>query len=523
VYPAGPGEDVQTNRESANARARYLEKVHGVKTSVMADDKIGPEEKNEHLLVLGWNNRLFGAGETRAPFQRKGASWSFLGIEESDPRADLLFFSVSPFNADKSLTFWSRIDPERDRFLILPTIGSDWAVYRDFVVQKQGMFDRGAGWPPERNPDVEMDHAAARASEAGALKTKRAGQYDVTWDPAATTNDEIAAVEKARQAAWARVTAIFGTPAASYRISLRVYKNEDVKKRWTGIADPAHSLPKARELHMTLRAATSPTAHEEVHLLARNAYGPCYLTSFYEGLAVAEDGSYKGLDLELHAAKMLDQGALPSLDALLDEETARALSDAARFPSAALMVRWIQEVGGSEGMARAYGLREGRVEALAEVLHQPSASLPSAFRRWVEQRIAARRDDVAHMRAISDAEARYKAGDYPGVVDAMKRALKLRPEDPQTLFNLASAEMRVRSYSDAEAHIRQLLALPGVSQTSQFTIFGQYQLGRILDLQGRREEALACYRKVLELPDQHDAHRLASEAIQKPPRPEDLD
>jgi tetratricopeptide (TPR) repeat protein len=83
--------------------------------------------------------------------------------------------------------------------------------------------------------------------------------------------------------------------------------------------------------------------------------------------------------------------------------------------------------------------------------------------------------------------------------------------------------MRVRSYSDAEAHIRHLLALPGVSQTSQFTIFGQYQLGRILDLQGRREEALACYRKVLELPDQHDAHRLASEAIQKPPRPEDLD
>ena len=39
---------------------------------------------------------------------------------------------------------------------------------------------------------------------------------------------------------------------------------------------------------------------------------------------------------------------------------------------------------------------------------------------------------------------------------------------------------------------------------------------RIYDLQGRRERALAEYRNVLELPDEHDAHRLAREAIETP-------
>ena len=51
---------------------------------------------------------------------------------------------------------------------------------------------------------------------------------------------------------------------------------------------------------------------------------------------------------------------------------------------------------------------------------------------------------------------------------------------------------------------------------SRFVVFGHYQLGRVLDILGRREEALAHYRAMLDLPEQHDSHTLAREAIATP-------
>ena len=67
----------------------------------------------------------------------------------------LLFAHASPFNRERALVFWSRMDPERDRFVVLPFLGSDWAVYRDFLVIEQGMFEAGRKWPPTRNEFAE--------------------------------------------------------------------------------------------------------------------------------------------------------------------------------------------------------------------------------------------------------------------------------------------------------------------------------------------------------------------------------
>jgi tetratricopeptide (TPR) repeat protein len=82
--------------------------------------------------------------------------------------------------------------------------------------------------------------------------------------------------------------------------------------------------------------------------------------------------------------------------------------------------------------------------------------------------------------------------------------------------------MRTGDYAEAESILRGLLELQLEPSHSRFVIFSHYQLGRLLDVQGRREDAIAEYRKVLELPDQHDAHRLAREAIESPITPEHL-
>lgn len=59
VYPAGPGEPVDINRRSAEARARWLAGVHKNKVEVAADDQLTEEQKTGNLLLLGWNNRFF--------------------------------------------------------------------------------------------------------------------------------------------------------------------------------------------------------------------------------------------------------------------------------------------------------------------------------------------------------------------------------------------------------------------------------------------------------------------------------
>jgi tetratricopeptide (TPR) repeat protein len=291
----------------------------------------------------------------------------------------------------------------------------------------------------------------------------------------------------------------------------------------TGLRDPAHSIPAAREIDMVRRAARSSSPHEEIHVLARQLIGPCTLTTMYEGLVIAQEKAYRGTDLVLAAAAMLDKGAFPALNDVLDEEKARLLPEAVRFPVAGLLVTWIRETAGIDGLKKAYTALEGSTVALGLAIGRPKETLDREFRQWTEARVRSKDKEVKLMRIEAEAQERSAAGDYAGVASAMKRALELRPDGPQDLFNLASAEMRIKRYAAAEEHLKRILSLPLEPKDSRFIIFGHYQLGRLYDVQSRREEALAEYRKVLELPDQKDAHRLAKEAMETPATPESLE
>ena len=515
VYPAGPGEDAVKNRASAERRARYLEKVRGLPARVIADGSFGDAEKSENLVVLGWNNRVLGTESVGRPFTRRSSGFTFLDLDHADPQADLLFYSRSPFRKDRFLFFWSRIDPEMDRFQKLPWVGSNWAIFSDFLVVRQGMFRRKPGWPPERNPDAEFDKMELLTEIETQRAIHRSEHYDIYYLPGEASDGVLNAVAQARESAFAKAAQALGKPPEGFRIRLFLYRDETDKEDRTGIKDPAHSIPQRRELYMVERLAKNTASHEEVHLLARQILGPCLLTALYEGLALSEDGTHAGKDLDVYGAAFLDDGTLPSLDEMLQEHTALSLPERALFPASGLMCGWIRTLG-ADALKRAYTMGGEGVLALAKTLGKEAGALESSFREWVGTRAKARTGDVGFLKEQAAARERHLVGDYSGVAQALERALKIKPDDPQTLFNLASAQMRTGAYEEAARNLARILALTLSKRESHLRIFSHYQLGRLYDIQGRREEAVLEYRKVLDLPDQNDAHRAAREAMEKP-------
>lgn len=514
VYPAGPGEALEVNRRSAEDRAAYLQGAHGVRTRVRADDQISDDEKKGNLLLLGWNNRLLGTDGVPSPFRRTTSGLDFLGVLHSEPVADLMFFARSPYSAESFVFFWSRIDPELDRLMVLPFVGSDWAIFQDFLVVRQGMFRPGTTWPPKRDANAEGDHGMSLSRLESQWSTRRTDHFVIRYDPETVSPSDLDAIASAREKAYTRADDALGGVDKPPTVKLYVYADAELKKKMTGVEDPAHSVPRKRELHMVPRFAIAPAPHEEIHLLAYRKYGPCYLTALYEGLAVGAVGSQQGLDIDVQASLMLESGVFPDLARLIDEEDGRALGEQVRWPSAGLLVQWLREIAGDR-WPEVYVLREGSVEALATALDAPADGLDKSFRDWVRSKADSRSSDVAFLDAQAEAKERYVAADYAGVIRALARAIELKPGDAQTRFNLASARMRTGDYDGAVEDLEKLLKSVTDSR-SRFVVFGHYQLGRVLDILGRREEALAHYRAMLDLPDQHDSHTLSREAIATP-------
>lgn len=518
VYPAGT-EREEINRRSALHRASWLHDRHGIETRVLADDRVGPEDLRGNLLLLGWDNRLLGTERAPRPFQRSGDRLDFAGISIREPRADLLLFDRSPYDPNGFLMFWSRIDPELDRYMVLPALGSDWGIYVDFLPVWQGMFGKG-GWPPERNPNAEKDHRPELAALRAADVIRESPHYTLHYEPDALTDDEAARVLDARERALARAAELFGVEIGDLRIELHVYASAESKERRTGVPDKVHSLPRRGELHMLAPFALSASPHEEIHHLARRELGPAYLTTMYEGLALEFEASERGENLDLQAALMLEGGRVPGLEVLLDEGRMAALPGRLSFPSAALLVRWLHETFGQDAIAKVYGIRGG-IDALGETLDREPGKLARRFERWLRSRAEGQADEVAFLNVMAEAREQWLLADYPAVAEILGRALRLKPADPAALLQLAATEMRLDALGSARERLEALLALPG-GQSSPYEARARYELGRVLDLQGERERAVEQYRRVLELPDPSDLHLKARDAIETPVTRESL-
>ncbi|HET9298359.1 MAG TPA: tetratricopeptide repeat protein [Candidatus Polarisedimenticolaceae bacterium] len=517
VYPSAEKAEGETNRYSAERRAATLRGLTGAKVEVVADSALTEAQRQGHVLLLGWGNRVLGTKGLEKPFRHgRDAGTRFAGLTEPDPDIDLLFMVRSPWGQEKWLFFWSRIDPEMELFQSLPTVGSDWAMVDGFRVVRQGMFE-GTTWPPVRDEDAEADHSDAVFEVEKnwvQLKTER---YTISYDPAIVSEAELRKIGSAREGALSKAIASLGSPGPDFRVHLFLYPDEAAKLAGTGIAGAAHAIPRERELHMTKEAAATASEHEEIHLVARAVLGPSYLNVLYEGLALARQGTFGDTSLDLVAAAVLERNAWPKVAEILDDASVRKASDNRLLPAAGLLLQWVESVGGRAALGKVVSLKEGSPEAVARAVGMEPPAMETAFRQWVELRAAPQKNEIAFLKLEREAAQRHVASDWTGLIEVLERGLALKPGDPQTVFNLASARMRLKDYAHAESDLQKLIAqetarAPGTT----FVVYGHYQLGRVYDLQGRRELALAEYRKVLELPDIKDSRRLAQEGIDTP-------
>ena len=391
------------------------------------------------------------------------------------------------------------------------------------MILLQCIFKPGDAWPPVRDEEAEADHRDVILEIEKRWVQLKTERYTIHYDPETTPEADLRRIAASREAALSKAIAALGDPGPGFKASLFVYPDEAAKLTVTGIGGAAHAAPRERELHMTKDAAVSASEHEEIHLVARATLGPSYLNVMYEGLALARQGTYGDTPLDLVAAAIVESNSWPKVADILDESKARKLSDARILPAAALLLQWVESVGQRTALAKAVSLKESSAEALARALGMETAALEAGFREFVDKRASGQKNEIAFLKLEREAAQRHLASDWRGLVDVLERALAIKPGDPQTVFNLASARMRLKDYARAEADLQKLIAqetarAPGTT----FVIFGHYQLGRVYDLQGKRQLALAEYRKVLELPDLEDSRRLAQEAIATPVTEEHL-
>jgi hypothetical protein len=523
VYPAGPGEPVEFNRQSAEARARWLAAVQKNKVSVISDDQLTEDQKKGILLLLGWNNRVLGPAGLARPFTHDSKGTAFLGLTEPDPKVDLMVFHRNPRSWSSFILFWSRIDPERDRFFVAPRVGSDWAMYRDYHIIRQGMFVPARVWPPTRDQVAEADHTSEALIRPGGTASFDSEHYHLVFDRTKFTNADLHAIVEARESAFAKAVAAVGPSPKGFRVVLYLYDDEAAKQEATGVVDPSHAIPAAKEMHATRRFALAPSPREEIHILARELYGPCVLTAIYEGFALSCGKTLHGISMETHAAMLRAAGKLPDPAVLIDEERYRALPADEGAAGAGVFMTWMRQSYGAPGLKKMYGLSDGRVSALAAALGTSEAALSASFASWADGIAAAHQNELDFLAAEDEAQNKRVVNDWSGMVVALRKALKAKPGDPQTLFNLASAQMRADDLAGAESSLKALLAGPLGPGDSRFRIFGHYQLGRVYDLAGRRAEALTEYDAVLALPDEHDAHAQAKERKASPATREQLE
>lgn len=516
VYPSSPESRREFNRISARNRGAFLSAANGTAVRVLADSELSRKDLEDNLLLLGWDNQLLRKHGQVSPYGRSSTSVRFLDFVRQDPDLDLIFRSRSPFSkADdpRDLFFWSRIDQDRDRFMTMPMVGSDWAIYRDFAVIAQGMLESSPDWPPRRDPIAEKLTDPDIEAYTRDRESLVSGPLRVIFNPKRVAHATVAEVLETRLKAYRQVVAALGDPGADSRFDLYIYADEETKEKLTGVKAGAHSVPVAGEMHMTLRFARSSSIHEDVHPVAGRVLGPTASTAAYEGLAYSLEPVLLGRPLTYYAALMLDEDRMPTIADLLDEERFRKIPNSQRFAAAGLLMSWLREQAGKKEFAAWYSSPDPDTESLAAVLGTRPGKAEQQFREWTTAQTRAHSGDVAFAAAVEEARARHLNGEYEQAAAALILALTHKPEDHQTRFTLATTRMKTGALEEAAGDLLKVLDGKAGAADS-LTAHALLQLGRVYDLLGKRGDALAAYGRVLDLPDRHDSHLLAREGLE---------
>jgi tetratricopeptide (TPR) repeat protein len=103
---------------------------------------------------------------------------------------------------------------------------------------------------------------------------------------------------------------------------------------------------------------------------------------------------------------------------------------------------------------------------------------------------------VATARLLSEGQRLLQAGEYEAARDTFAQALKEKPEDSGALYGLALVASAEQDRAEAKEYFERVLKSEPPADLSGWT---HVYLGRIYDLEGDREQALAHYRAALAL------------------------
>lgn len=495
IYPAGEGVDAERNRISALRKVAYLEGRHDTRAQILSDvEALADESKLQgNILVLGWNNQLI---KETGIIEWGEEGWDFLGIQRSADH-DLLFYWVSPYNTTQHFFFWSRIDPELDRFLVLPFFGSDWIVYDGYSVNEYGRFLKNElVWPPKRNGEVEIDR---RETHPKPRRTESSKYFDL--HPYSNLTD--AAIERvlaARDEAWSTAYNALGIepPSEAPRVKLYVYDDSTHKEEQGSVHDPRHHMPQRQELHLTKNLAANSAPHEDAHLVARREFGPAYLTAFAEGLAVWIE-SKEADDLAQFATTLIEQDQLPTVAELLDEERLRNLiRQRIGFSAAGLFVEWLYETLPADRFRSAYGSYSSEMKQLGAVIKMKPAKIEKEYRSWVERRAREGRSAAERAEQIAEALHFGRIGDFGRTVEVLNRLLESRPNDPELLYTLAFSQSSQGDGAAAETTLGRLLSLASGLEPTRHTVYGWFLKGQLREEAGDVAGARSAYQQIID-------------------------
>lgn len=522
VAPTLDEERRDAGRLSCDRKKAFLEKFFTTKVKIIDDRKLTEEDKKKDLIIVGKDNALLKEIWELTTIRVTPDNFFFASEEFNDPRDHAIFFQVNPFNEAKRLLVTTSVNPDLDKIRPFPFSGSDWIVMRDLTYLKQGRYQAGSSLPPRVDIYASMDHREKLVEFSSSLARIESQFYEVYYSPNSLKKEKIKQGIKKREEALSTILKDNNLKPLQKKIKLFCYKNSDEKKEQSGVPDPVHFLGQTKEVHMVQDTLFADTFHEDAHVVAELILSDDAAAHITEGFAIYIDGKWKGDDLDFVAGYYLKINEIPPMTFLLDEGEFSKLPVNLSFPLMGSLAKYFIEKYGVGKFQKLLDQKKIDNRILKGILGLDLKQLQLKWEEDIKRRSAVYAKKISFTKHNLAAQKFTAQSDFKAAAEELLKALEYLPNDPQALFNLASSYMRIPKLKEAEETLLKILSLKLPESEFRFIVFGHYQLARVYDLMEKREKAISEYEKVLELPDMHDSHNLASEGLALPASLEDL-
>ena len=516
VAPTLNEKKIEAGMLSCERKKNYIERFFGSKVKIVADKDLTEADKKGNFIIVGKENALLKEIWQKTPIRPTPDSFFFDVQEYANPRDHITFTQVNPFNEFKLILICTSIDPDIDKIRPIPQYGSDWMIMRDLSIIRQGRFYGGTSLPPGSDPLAEMDRSAEVEGFYKNLVKAESQFYEIYHPSDLDEKDKIPDGVKKRDAALLSILKRIGVKAPDKKFKIFIYKDKEQKAKISDVAEPIHFFDGRKEVHMISKYLFADSIHDDSHVVAGFILSDSASVQMTEGFAVSIDAQWKGEPLPYWSGFYLKADKLPSLYDLLDEEKYIRFPSEYSFPLVGSLATMIIEKNGIDPFRKLLGQLRVTDASSKEILGMDLGKLDSEWKSDIKAKAGAYSKKIDFAVCNDAARKNIEKKDFSAAVKEFLKALAVIPDDPQALFNLASAYIRVPDLESAEKTFLKLASMELPDSDRRFIVFSHYQLGRLYDLRGDREKAISEYNKVLSLPDMFDSHKLAKDRMDRP-------